>query len=222
MRDAVRILKQLILKGSINDRDDSELFNMAQNDDNYKNLEIIADEWNFHIISTLHNIYIVPLQDNELFSMKLREVRENAGSTARNTDAYLQCYIIMVILWLFFRSKNGNPQSADSLRIKNIVEEVDIHLKNENNASELDKKQINFRAISDIWNNKVLLNEGKKSSKTQLVYTACKFLARNRLIEFRDDGDEIRPKNRLVDIMTMYYLKESRIMEINSIFEKES
>ena len=128
----------------------------------------------------------------------------------------------MVILWLFFRSKNGNPQSADSLRIKNIVEEVDIRLKNNNKASEIEEKQINFRAIADIWNNKALLNEGKKSSKTQLVYTACKFMEKNKLVEFRDENDEIRPKKRLVDLMTMYYLKESRISEINSIFEKEN
>lgn len=222
MRDAMRILKQMILKGSINDREDKELFNLAQEDRIYENLEIIADEWQFHIISTVHNMYLVPFPDNELFSVKLREIRENTGASAHNSDAYLQCYIIMVILWLFFRSKNGNPQSADSLRVQNIVEEVDIRLKNENNASEIEEKQINFRAIADIWNNKALLNEGKKSSKTQLVYTACKFMEKNKLIEFRDEGDEIRPKNRLVDIMTMYYLKESRISEINNIFEKEN
>ena len=84
----------------------------------------------------------------------------------------------------------------------------------------MENMQINFHKIAEKWNGSILLDEGRKN-KTELVRTACRFLEKNKLAEFWDDGDEIRPKQRLIDLMTCYYLNDTRINDIHTIFEKE-
>ena len=103
MRESMRIIKHLIMNNSINDRDDAELFELASREDIRDELEVMSEEWDFTLVRTFHDIYIVPLPDNEMFNMRFREFRESISSNAKKTDAYLQCYIIMVILWMLPR-----------------------------------------------------------------------------------------------------------------------
>lgn len=220
MRDAIRVMKQLILNGEINDRDDPELFSLAMTDEIRNETDIYEDEWGCRVVRTMHNIYLVPASDNEMFNMRLRDIKKIISPAAKNLDAYLQCYIIMVILWMFFRSRNGDPQSTDSLRIKDIVKEVDDRFSSDRALAVMEEAQINFHRIADKWNGSVLLDEGRKTSKTELVKIACRILIRNELAVFADDEDEIRTKRRLSDLMKYYYLSDKRITEINEIFEK--
>lgn len=222
MRETLQILKQLILKGSLNDREDFELFEYISKEGVWDELDTFAQEWDFYIVKSPHNLYIVPTQENTLFNVKLREVRENVGSDARNIDAYLQCYIVMVILYMFFGSKNSTPQSATCLCIKDIVTELDERFKNNNEATTMeDSFNINFRRISDIWNSKTVANYGRKDSKIEIVKTACRFLRNQKLLDFYNDYEEVRPLDRLVTVMSQYYLNDIRINEINALFDKE-
>lgn len=223
MRETLKILKQLILKGVINDRDDRELFEYASMYEIWDELETASQEWDFHIVKSPHNLYLIPTQENTLFNTKLRDVKENVGSEARNIDAYLQCYIVIVVLHMLFGSKNSSPQSADFLLIKDVVAELDERFENENEATALEETyHINFRKISDIWNSKSVVSEGRKDSKFELVRTACRFLRNQKLLKFCDDDDDkVEPLERLVAIMSQYYLNESRICEINALFDKK-
>ncbi len=222
MRETLKVLKQLILRGSINDRDDRELFEYASKEEVWDELETFSQEWDFYIVKAPHNLYLVPTQENTLFNLKLREVRENVSSDARNIDAYLQCYIVMVVLHMFFGSKNNTAQSATSLCIKDIVAELDERFKNNNEATAIEENfHINFRRISDIWNSKTVANSGRKDSKMETVRTACRFLRNQQLLEFYDDYEEVRPLDRLVTVMCQYYLNDMRISEINALFDKE-
>lgn len=220
MREAIRIMGQLMTSGSINDREEQELFRMASDENVRQELEVFAEEWGFHLLITAHDIYLVPLSDNELFSAKLRDVRESASSNAHNVDAYLQCYIIMVTLWMIFGSRGNKVQRESALRIRDIVEKLDQRFASESHQEDMENVQINFHKIAEKWNSSILLGEGRKN-KTETVKRACRFLEKNKLVEFRDEDDEIRPRQRLIDLMTSYYLNDARISEINAIFEKE-
>lgn len=220
MRDTVRIMGQLMMKGSLNDREDAELFSLASDEAVRLELETFSEEWGFYLLRTTHDLYLVPLPENEMFSARLRDLREHVASNARNMDAYLQCYIIMVILWMFFGSRNSRAQRESALRIRDIVEKLDERFSSESHQEDMENMQINFHKIAEKWNGSILLDEGRKN-KTELVRTACRFLEKNKLVEFWDDGDEIRPKQRLIDLMTCYYLNDTRINEIHAIFEKE-
>lgn len=220
MRDTVKIMGQLMMKGSLNDREDAELFSLASDETVRLELETFSEEWGFYLLRTMHDLYLVPLPENEMFSARLRDLREHAASNARNMDAYLQCYIIMVILWMFFGSRNSRAQRESALRIRDIVEKLDERFSSGSHQEDMENMQINFHKIAEKWNGSILLDEGRKN-KTELVRTACRFLEKNKLVEFWDDGDEIRPKQRLVDLMTCYYLNDTRINDIHTIFEKE-
>ena len=221
MRESMRIIKHLIMCNSINDRDDAELFELASREDIRDELEVMSEEWDFTLVRTFHDIYIVPLPDNEMFNMRFREFRESISSNAKKIDAYLQCYIIMVIFWMFFGSRNSDPQRTESLRIKDIVIKLDERFSNENKAAQMEEAQLNFHKIADKWNGNLYKDEGRKQSKVELVKTACRILVKNGLVIFADEEDEIRSRKRLSDLMKNYYLSDRRIAEISRLFEKE-
>ena len=220
MRDTVRIMGKLMMKGNLNDRDDPELFSLAFDEAVRQELEIFSEEWGFYLLRTVHDLYLVPLPENQMFSARLRELREYTASNARNLDAYLQCYILMVILWMFFGSRHSRAQRESALRIRDIVEKLDERFASEQHQEDMENVQINFHKIAEKWKGSILMDEGRKN-KIEQVRTACRFLEKNKLVEFWDDGDEIRPKQRLIDLMTGYYLNDTRIDEIHAIFEKE-
>ena len=174
---------------SINDRDDAELFELASREDIRDELEVMSEEWDFTLVRTFHDIYIVPLPDNEMFNMRFREFRESISSNAKKIDAYLQCYIIMVIFWMFFGSRNSDPQRTESLRIKDIVIKLDERFSNENKAAQMEEAQLDFHQIADKWNGNLYKDEGRKQSKVELVKTACRILVKNGLVIFADDED---------------------------------
>lgn len=221
MRESMRIIKHLIMNNSINDRDDAELFELASREDIRDELEVMSEEWDFTLVRTFHDIYIVPLPDNEMFNMRFREFRESISSNAKKIDAYLQCYIIMVILWMFFGSRNSDPQRTESLRIKDIVFKLDERFSDERKAAQMEEAQLNFHKIADKWNGNLYKDEGRKQSKVELVKTACRILVKNGLVIFADEEDEIRCRKRLSDLMKNYYLSDKRIAEISRLFEKE-
>lgn len=220
MRDAIRIMGQLMMKGNLNDREDAELFSAASDETVRLELETFSEEWGFYLLRTVHDLYLVPLPENEMFSARLRELRIHTASNAKNLDAYLQCYIIMVVLWMFFGSRNSRALRESTLRIRDIVEKLDERFSAEDHQEDMENMQINFHKIAEKWKGSFLLDEGRKN-KTELVKTACRFLEKHKLVEFWDDGDEIRPKQRLIDLMTCYYLNDTRIDQIHAIFEKE-
>lgn len=221
MRESIQIMRKLITKGNLSDRDDAELFRAASIQQVREELETFSEEWDFRLIMTAHNIYIVPLQDNDFFSIKLSDIRKNVSAAARNIDAYLQCYIIMVILWMLYGTKNTGTQYVESLRIRHIVDKLEDRFLGQSTMSNIDNLHIDFRKLAEKWNNSLIDEEGKKS-KTEFVRTACRFLESQKLILFYDDGDEIRPTLRLTDLMHNYYLDEKRIAEIHTIFDKEA
>lgn len=221
MRNTAKILKRLIEKGYINDCDDAELFSYLSETEVQNELQDFAEEWSFYILQRQHDLYLLPLSDNVFMTQKLGDLRGFVGSNKRNADAYLQCYIIMVILWMIFRSKNDIEDHARLLRIKDIVQCIDERLTGENTATALDEHAVSYRSIADKWT--YSLNEDDENSrktKPELVRTACRFLEKNGLVKMYDEEDEVRPQKRLIDLMYGYYLKEQRVNEINELFER--
>jgi len=155
MRESMRILKHLIINNSINDRDDAELFDLASREDIREELDVMSEEWDFTLVRTFHDIYIVPLPDNEMFNMRFRDFRESIATNAKKVEAYLQCYIIMVILWMFFGGRNSDPQLTNSLRIRDIVLKLDERFSDEQKAAKKEEAQIDFHKIADKWNGNV-------------------------------------------------------------------
>lgn len=222
MELALKIYKRLLEKGQITDTEDKELYFELKNEEVKANLEIIATQLNFKIISAPHAVYIIPSLDNNLLGFSMKDIRESIKKDARLIDAFLECYIIMTIIYMFYGGKNKNPKQTDFLQIKDIVNKLDETLANttREEAEKIEERySINFIQMADYWNAKTLVEEGKLKTRTATVLTACKLLRDEKLLIITDDDTEIRATKKLDDLMIYYYLDQDRIYEINDIFD---
>ena len=78
---------------------------------------------------------------------------------------------------------------------------------------------INFQNIADEWKSKVV-DGPTRNTRKYMVKKACDILEKEKLV-FYPNGEkelEIRPEEKLDNLMRYYYLLEDRIKEINQIF----
>jgi len=81
-----------------------------------------------------------------------------------------------------------------------------------------EKYSINFIKIAESWDSRRSYEERKLTTKHGFVLRVCRLLEQEKLIRLVEDEKEIRTTKKLDDLMLHYYLNDSRISEINSIF----
>ena len=215
MRQTAQILTRLLTAGELNSGD-SALFAEFRDPEVRAELDIWGEEMGFSLKDINGSAYLIPHADSELLSYSIRDIREND----RMVDAFLQCYIIMTILWLLYGGKNINPKSAVFLQIKDIAKTLDEHFTDAGTPLPMlmeDEYEINFAQIAAVWNAMPVQEDQKRKTRMGVVLRACKLLERQRLVDVVDDNREIRPKKRLDDLMIGYYLDYQRIEEIHAV-----
>lgn len=223
LEEALRIYKKLLEQGEIRKGQDKELFEHYT--ENLEVREILGSferELDFKIVEVPRTIYFVPNIENKILSFSLRELRETIKPDAKLIDSFLICYIIMFILYLFYGGKNTDPKQAEFLQLKDIVQALDDKFsKVDEDAKRLleEDYSINFQNITDEWHAKQVDGVGRNTRK-YMVKRACDILEKEKLV-FYPNGEkdiEIRPEEKLDNLMRYYYLLEDRIKEINQIF----
>lgn len=223
MNRALKIYKKLVSDGQIDDKTDSDLFTDFKDNEVREYLYKFEKELGFKLVELPHIVYLVPDIDNDILGFSLRDMRESIGSNARLVDTFLQCYIIMCILHMFFGGKNNNPKQADFIQVKDIVKNLDNRFSKTltDEQTEIEENySINFKNIAETWRLRPVFEDGKKVTRTELVLKACRLLKKHKLINIFDDDREIRTTRKLDDLMLNFYLNEKRISEINTIFSK--
>jgi hypothetical protein len=224
MKETLQILKILLTDGELNDTAEPVRFADFKDPKVRAELEDIAQELMFTLVEAPHAVYLVPEMDNPFLSLSLGDLRKGIGSTARTVDAFLQCTIMMVILYLFFGGKNTDPLRVPFLQIKDIVSELDKRLSvpEEQTAPVWQEEmEINFMQISRIWNNLSVREDNRRTSREETVLKACRMFERQKLVCFYEDGTEIRPTDRLRNLMMNFYLSDERVSAIQSLFAQE-
>ncbi|MCC8073562.1 MAG: DUF6063 family protein [Methanosphaera sp.] len=221
MTKALKIYKKLVCNGNINNVSDRELFYDYWNEETNNQIHIIAKELDFDLVELPHDIYIVPKPDNPMIGFTMKDIRMSINASARLADAYLQCYIVMFILYLFFGGKNTNPKNTEFLQIKDIVAETDKRFSTVDVDEIQEHYLVNFKDIKELWVSKTIFDEEKRSTRYGTVMSACRFLENQKLITILDNGTEIRTTQRLDDLMINYYLSNDRVKEINEMFYTE-
>ena len=213
----------LLEQGEISKQKDKELFAAyVENPEIKEILEKFERELDFKIVETPRTIYLVANIENKILSFSLRELRESIRSDAKLIETFLLCYIIMFILYLFYGGKNADPKQADFLQLKDIITALDERFeKADQDTKDLlqEDYSINFQNIADEWKSKVVDGTGRNTRK-YMVKKACDILEKEKLV-FYPNGErelEIRPEEKLDNLMRYYYLLEDRIKEINQIF----
>ena len=224
MKETLHILKILLTEGELNDTGEPALFADFKDPKVRSELEEFAEEMAFTLVEVPHAVYLVPEMDNPFLSLSLGDLRKGIGSAARTVDAFLQCYIIMVILYLFFGGKNTDPKRTPFLQIRDIVAELDKRLSvPEEQAAPIwqEQMEINFTQVAQVWNNLSVREENRRTSREETVLKACRLLERQQLLTFYDEQKEIRTTRRLDDLMVNYYLSDERVAAIQSLFARE-
>lgn len=217
MKTALKIFKKLLADGEIDDKKDSEMFRDYFAPENHNDLNEIAEELDFDLVELPHNVYMVPRLSNSIIGFTMKEIRADTAPEPSLTKAYLQCYIIMFILHLFYGGKNSDPKNTEFLQIKDIVSALDERFGGGSNRDE-EEYGICFGAIKDLWSSKAVIDEGKHTTRVGFVLKACNFMVDQKLFVLRDDKREVRTTRRLDDLMINYYLGMDRVADIREMF----
>lgn len=220
MRTALKIFKKLLADGAINDKKDSELFGEYFVPENHNDFNEIAEELDFDLVELPHNVYMVPRLSNSIIGFTMKELRADTAPEPTLTKAYLQCYIIMFILHLFYGGKNSDPKNTEFLQIKDIVLALDERFGSIDADKDEAEYGICFGAISDLWSSKAVIDEGKHITRVGFVLKACRFMKEQKLFYLMDNDREVRTTDRLDDLMINYYLGMGRVSEIREMFEE--
>lgn len=218
MKTALKIFKKLLADGAIDDKKDSELFREYLVPENHNDMSEIAAELDFDLVELPHNVYMVPKLSNSIIGFTIKELRADTVPDPSLTKAYLQCYIIMFILHLFYGGKNSDPKNTEFLQIKDIVSGLDERFGNIDADSAETEYGICFGAIGELWSSKAVIDEGKYATRVGFVLKACRFMERQKLFAVRDGEREVRTTPRLDDLMINYYLSMDRVTEIRKMF----
>jgi hypothetical protein len=123
---------------------------------------------------------------------------------------------------MLYGGKNKNPKRVVFLQVKDIVAMLDERFSATpaKEASILETEyEINFPHISTHWRSLPVFDEQKRKTRVGAVLRACRFMEHQRLLLILDEGREVRPTERLDDLMIAYYLDMRRIAEIHQLFD---
>lgn len=227
IRLALQIFRILLENGQLERETNSELFIEYMNPEVQEVLNSFEEEMECKILRINNAIYLLPNYDNNVLGFRTKDMREWIGSNARLSDIYLAYYIVMFLLYQFYGGKNKNPKQREFIRISTFIEELDkrlgsvLELDEEEAVAIEEKYSMNFIKIAESWDSRRSYEERKLTTKHGFVLRVCRLLEQEKLIRLIDDEKEIRTTRKLDDLMVYYYLNDSRIHEINSIFVGE-
>lgn len=227
VKTAIKLFKVLLENGQLDREEYSDLFVEYLNSEVQEVLSEFEEEMDCKIIKINNTIYLLPDYDNGLLGFKNKDFREWIGSNSRLSDVYLSYYITMFLLYKFYGGKNKNPKQREFMRINTLIDELDNRLegilKQNRDAiiSTEEELSINLISIAESWNQKITLEDSKRTTKFGTVLRICSLLEQENLIRLMEDKKEIRTTKKLDDLMTYYFMNDSRINEINNIFGEE-
>ncbi|HHX50767.1 MAG TPA: hypothetical protein GX711_04950 [Clostridia bacterium] len=224
LNTAIKIFKILLEKGQLDRNVDSDLFLDFRQPEVRSVLAELEEEMEFAIVESAGTLYLVPASGNDLLGFVTKDLREWVASDARLADAFLLCYIIMFLVYLFYGGKNINPKQREFLRVSALLEELDrrfgLALREREATEALEEKYaLNFLKVAEVWDSKRGFEERSRKTKVGTVLSVCRLLERERLIRLVDEDREIRTTKKLDDLMLHHYLQENRVQEINRLFE---
>ena len=224
IKTAIKIFRILLENGQL-DRDEySDLFIEYLNTEVQEIINDFEEEMDCKVIRINNTVYLLPDYDNGLLGFRNKDFREWIGSNSRLSDVYMSYYITMFVLFKFYGGKNKNPKQREFLRINTLIDELDNRFEGilkQNREQVVIKEEelsINLISIAEAWNQKITLEDNKRTTKFGTVLRICSLLEQEKLIRLMEEKKEIRTTKKLDDLMTYYFLNDSRINEINSIF----
>lgn len=215
-QNALILFHELMKKGWISRDEQTAVWNLASDPQTMDDLTIMGRELGFDLVRGTNRLYLVPTQDNDLFLKNNMDFRKDIGDTgAKVRDIYLMNYLAVFTLYEFFRGEGDSPLIREYISRDELIADFTRHAEaaSKKDAGDTDTSDV-FRQMAESW---LAKKEGKKDSLKQderqgiLSRLIIKFKADEL---FTDDGDRIRPTQKLKDLMP-YVLRKERAEQIN-------
>ncbi len=191
-------------------------------------LNVFESEMECKILKINNTIYLLPDNDNGLLGFRNKEYREWLGSNAKMNDIYLSYYITILIFHKFYGGKNRNPKKINFLSVMDLLDDLDerfdaiLTAGSDKISAQEERLGINMTSVAEGWKQRIVHQDNRRTTKHAFVIRICGMLEQEKLLRLVEDKTEIRTTKKLDDLMVHFYLNDSRLDEVNSIFEEVS
>ena len=181
-------------------------------------------------VSQSNAIYLVPTAQSPSILNKGSFKDKFLSATDTYMDVYTDLVIILFILHAFYGGKNAVIKQRQFLTYDDIVQLTDERchavLSSMRNRDAADMSGINMLDVARTWKDTPLgddpLNKRgapKKTTRRGRVMHVIQILTQEKMFIYIQASGQIRPTQRLDDIMTGYYLNHERVQEINECLD---
>ncbi|WP_026477581.1 DUF6063 family protein [Alkaliphilus transvaalensis] len=225
---AMKIYYYLLQNKELSIDDNKELYRYYTEDENIINiLSIYAEESDCFIERYNGVIYLLPKEDNQFIGFSKTELKKIlCRSNPSYKDFYLSQYIILSVLTTFYNSNGRSSKSRNFIKFGDFMNVISDSLKNASEVDELEglenKSGMAIRNIYEAWN-ALKGSDTKttsKSTKEGIVRGVIKFLDEQKLLEFIEEDDMIKPTPKLDNFMDWNILNRSNYDTIIKAFEE--
>lgn len=217
------VFKALMKNGYITRNENPVVFDYFSEQEISDELEVMKAELDFDIYRAGSRIYLIPNQENELFSQDNLDFKKSVGSDARLFDIYLLNYIAIYLLYEFFHADGADPLIREFITVEDFIKDFTGHcdrVVKDNTEFENTGKRYgaNFIKMADTWLAKAYgsIESNKFDEKRGCVAKVLRKLRDEDLFVIESEI-KIRPTQKIKDLMP-YYLNNERVGEINKIF----
>lgn len=224
---AMKIYYYLLKEGELSLDKNRDLYLLYSDDQVKAALEISARESDSTVEKYNQVIYLIPSEDNTVLGFRETELQKIIGSSQLNKreTGYLSQYIISLLYTLFYSGQGHKIKSRDFIRIPEVVEEISKRLEYASHKPGMEERQeeakFNIVSIYRHWNALPTDEPNMRNTKFGYVRSVCSFLDKQHLLQYDAAEEDIRPTQRLTNLMSYNFLNKDRQAIIERLFEKE-
>lgn len=225
---AMQIFYYLLQNGELSIDDNKELYRFYNENENIVNLvNIYGVECGCQIERYNGIIYLLPNDDNEFIGFSKAELKKIlCKSGATDKDYYLSQFVILSILNTFYNSSGRTSKSRSFIKFGDFMNLISENLKTASEYENVESlENTSGIAVSNVWEAWEALkgSDTKTTSKTTkegFLRGIIKFLDQQKLIEFIEEDDMIKPTPKLDNFMDWNILNRSNYDNIIKAFEE--
>jgi hypothetical protein len=225
---AMKIYYYLLQNGEMSVDDDRELYKSYSESEEIMNLvKIYGEQTDCNIERFNGVIYIIPNEENEFLGFSKKALKEElCRSNANDKDYYLSQFVILTLLSAFYSSNGRTSKSRSFIKFGDFMNLITERL--EAAAGYEDVESLEKRsglAVSNILERWIALKGpegriGAKTTKEGFLIGIIKFLERQKLLDFIEADDMIKPTRKLDNFMDWSILNKSNYDTVLRAFEE--
>lgn len=225
---AMSIYYYLLQHGELSIEDDRKLYRAySESEETMLIVKLYGEQSNCTIERYNGIIYIIPKDDNEFLGFSKAELKkELCRSNGSDKDYYLSQFVILTLLSTFYNSNGRSSKSRSFIKFGDFMNILSERLKAAADYEELDtlekKSSIAVSNIIEMWTALKGSDERTTSKTTKLGFLIgiIKFLEKQKLVDYIEADDMIKPTIKLDNFMDWNILNKNNYEKILLAFEE--